>query len=185
MGRKSSLDEQAVYRVVADELAANGRFTLDALKAASGLSTGSIYHRFGSREGLLAEAWLNSVERFQERFLDALAPNTLDAGLEAALATPRFCRSNPDEAILLACCRQTEFLSDATPIALRDRIAAANEDVSASIRRFAAAIDRPVLNCMLALIGYPLGAVRLFLPKSPVPPELDAEVMKAARTALL
>jgi AcrR family transcriptional regulator len=183
MGRKSSLDERAIYRVVAGELAAKGRFTIDALRA-GGLSTGSIYHRFGSREGLMAEAWLNAVERFQERFLDALAPNTFEAGLEAALATPRFCRSNPDEAVLLACCRRAEFLNDATPVALQSRVAAANEEVSASMLRFAAAIDRPILRCRLALIAYPLGAVRLFLPGSPVPLELDAEVIKAARTAL-
>jgi AcrR family transcriptional regulator len=184
MGRKSSVDVAAVYAAVAGELATKGRFTLDALKAASGLSMGSIYHRFGSREGLLAEAWLNSVELFQERFLAALAPNTLEAGLEAALATPRFCRSNPGEAVLLACCRQAEFLGDATPLVLRERIAAANQQVSVAMKHFSAAIDRPLLNCKLALIAYPLGAVRLYLPHAPVPRELDAEVVKAARAAL-
>jgi AcrR family transcriptional regulator len=184
MGRKSSLNEQNVYRVVANELATAGRFTVDALKAATGLSMGSIYHRFESREGLLAETWLNAVERFQARFLDALAAGTLDAGLKAALVTPRFCRSNPDEAVLLACCRQAEFLGEATPAALRARISVVNDTVSGAVRRFAGAIDRPLLACRLALIAYPLGAVRLYLPKSAVPPQLDREIVKAARAAL-
>lgn len=184
MGRKSSLDEQGVFSVVAGELARNGRFTVDALQTAMGLSMGSIYHRFGSREGLLAETWLNAVERFQARFLDALAPESVDAGVDAALVTPRFCRSNRDEAILLACCRQSEFLGEATPAPLRARIASANDSASVAIRRFANAIDRPLLACKLALVAYPLGAVRLYLPRLAVPRRLDAEITKAVRAAL-
>jgi AcrR family transcriptional regulator len=184
MGRKSTLDEQLVYRVVASELATAGHFTVDALKAATGLSMGSIYHRFGSREGLLAETWLNAVERFQSRFIEALAAGTLEAGLEAALVTPRFCRSNYEEAILLTCCRQAEFLGSATPSALRTRIAAANDNVSGAVRRFASALDRPLLKCRLALIAFPLGAVRLYLPSSPVPSSVDKEIVAAARAVL-
>jgi AcrR family transcriptional regulator len=184
MGRKSSLDERDVYRVVAQELAASGRVTVDALGAATGLSIGSIYHRFGSREGLLAETWLNAVTQFQAQFVAALAAGTLEAGLEAALVTPRFCRSNPDAAILLACCRQAEFLGEATPAALRRRIVTVNDTVADVVRRFAGAIERPLLACRLALIAYPLGAVRLYLPQSPVPRQLDAEIVKATRAAL-
>lgn len=184
MGRKSSVDEEDVYGIVASALAGSGRFTVDTLKAASGLSMGSIYHRFGSREGLLAETWLNAIGRFQARFLDAIAPGTLGAGLDAALATPRFCRSNRDEAIVLACCRQAEFLGEATPAPLRKRIAAANDAVGTAIRRFAEAVDRPLLACRLALVAYPLGAVRLYLPHHAVPRRLDAEIAKAVRAAL-
>lgn len=115
---------------------------------------GSIYHRFLSREGLLAEAWLNALEHFPAQFIDALAAGTLDAGLKAALVTPRFCRSDPDEAKLLACCRQAEFLGEATPAALRARISGANDTVSGAVRRFAGAIDRP-------LFGVQAGSVRL------------------------
>jgi hypothetical protein len=41
---------------------------------------------------------------------------------------------------------------------------------------FAKRIDRPPLTCRLAIVAYPLGAVRLFVPRSPVPPELDDEL---------
>jgi AcrR family transcriptional regulator len=184
MGRKSSYDEQDVFRCVAQELATHGRLTVDALASATGLSMGSIYHRFGSREGLMAEAWLNAVERFQTVFLAALARGTLDAGLDAALATPRFCRSNRDEAMLLTCCRRSEFLLPATPAPLRLRIERANDGVARAMRRFAAAVDRPLVACRLAVIGYPLGAVRLYLPSRAVPVELDAQLAKAVRAAL-
>lgn len=184
MGRQSSYDEGEVFAAVARALAVDGRFTLEGLTVASGLSMGSIYHRFGSREGLLAEAWLAAVERFQAGFLEALEPGTLEAGVNAALATPRFCRTHAGAAVLLACCRQSEFLQTATPKPLRARIETVNAAVARAVRRYASAIDRPLIACRLALIAYPLGAVRLYLPVRPVPKELDVELARAARTAL-
>jgi AcrR family transcriptional regulator len=184
MPRKSSFDDQDVFRCAARQFAVNGRFTIDALTEETGISMGSVYHRFGSRDGLLAETWLNAVDRFQAAFLDALAPNTLDAALEAALATPRFCRTNPGEAVILACCRQSELLLPETPPGLRRRVKMVNETAARAIRNLAAAIDRPLLACRLALIAYPLGAVRLYLPHRPVPQTIDVEIAKAVRAAL-
>jgi AcrR family transcriptional regulator len=184
MGRKSSLDEQDVFRCVAHEFSEQGRLGVEALCAATGLSMGSIYHRFGSREGLMAEAWLNAVQRFQSGFLKALEPRTIDAGIEAALATPRFCRAYRDEAILLACCRQNEFVQPSTPAQLRARIEAVNDTVSQSVREFARSVGLPLIACRLALIAYPLGAVRLYLPSRAVPNSLDGELRKAVGAAL-
>jgi AcrR family transcriptional regulator len=185
MGRKSSVDEQAVYTVVAGELAGSGRFTIESLTAATGLSMGSIYHRFGSREGLMAETWLDAVGQFQRQFMAALAPGTLAAGLDGAMSIPRFCRTNREQAIVLACCRQSEFVGDTTPPPLRQRIVTVNDEASSTIRRFAKTVGRPLLACRLALVAYPLGAVRLYLPHSTVPRTLDDEIAKAVRAALM
>jgi AcrR family transcriptional regulator len=184
MARKSSFKDEDVFRCVAQQFAVEGRFTIEVLTTKTGLSMGSIYHRFGSRDGLLAETWLNAVERFQAVFLAALAPGTLASALDAALATPHFCRSNRGEAVLLACCRRSEFLQPEIPLDLRSRLEAVNIDTVQAIRNFAAAIDRPLLACRLALVAYPLGAVRLYLPSRPVPKTLDAEIAKAVRAAL-
>jgi len=35
-----------------------------AIAQASGAPTGTLYHRFGSRDGILAAAWLRALERF-------------------------------------------------------------------------------------------------------------------------
>jgi AcrR family transcriptional regulator len=185
MGRKSSLDEQAVYTFVARELATSGRFTIDSLTAATELSMGSVYHRFGSREGLMAETWIDAVAQFQRQFMAALAPGTLAAGLEAAMSIPRFCRTNRDQAIVLACCRQSEFVGDTTPAPLRQRIVNVNDEAASAIRRFAKTVGRPLLACRLALVAYPLGAVRLYLPHRNVPRTLDDEIAKAVRAALM
>ena len=53
-----------------------------AIAKASGAPTGTLYHRFGDRNGILAAAWLRALERFQSRAMAA----TADAPLEAAVA---------------------------------------------------------------------------------------------------
>jgi AcrR family transcriptional regulator len=184
MGRKSTFEDDRVFAAVGAEMAATGRFTLEGLNRATGLSTGSVYHRFASREALLAETWLHAVRAFQTGFLKALRLETADAADEAALATPRFCRANRDAAVVLACCRRAQFLGAETPDALRRAVAGLNDEAAAELQRFSRRIDRPLLACRLALVAYPLAAVRLFLPERPVPKSIDAEILKASRAAL-
>src|ERR1700680_4917019 len=57
--------------------------------------SGSIYHRFPSRDLLLGRLWLSKAAFFQNRFAAALArPDAAAAGLEAALSLPRSARAD-------------------------------------------------------------------------------------------
>ncbi|MDT5219241.1 MAG: hypothetical protein QOF15_1346, partial [Mycobacterium sp.] len=61
--------------------------TIRGISAATGVSNGALYHSFGSRAGLLAQAWL----RAGRRFLDAqttMVDNTLFGTLFGALSAP-------------------------------------------------------------------------------------------------
>ena len=50
-----------------------------AIADASGAPAGTLYHRFGSRDGILRAAWLRALEGFQARWLDAaLDPDPLE-----------------------------------------------------------------------------------------------------------
>lgn len=184
MGRKSSFEDKVVYGALGRLLAERGQATLNSLCDATGLSIGSLYHRFGSREVLMAEAWLDTIGEFQSRFIAALNLDIRVAGVEAALVTPRFCREERDVALVIVCCRPSEFISDALPLELRQRIADVNKEASAALREFARRIDRPLLACRLAIVAYPLGAVRLFLPTQRVPMEVDDEIQKAVEAVL-
>jgi AcrR family transcriptional regulator len=184
MGRKSSFEIETVYAAVGAEVAEKGCFTLQKLSAATGMSTGSVYHRFESREALLAETWLHALQLFQTDFLAALSIESADAGAQAALATPQFCRANPAAAVILACCRQSEFTGPGTPAEMATRIAVANKGGEVAFRRFARRTERPLLNCRLAIIAYPLAAVRMYLPGRSVPKQIDAEILKAYHAAI-
>jgi len=56
--------------------------------------------------------------------------------------------------------------------------------VTRSISDFARSVGRPLVACRLALIAYPLGAVRLYLPSRAAPKSLDGEIRKAVAAAL-
>lgn len=148
------------------------------------VSVGSLYHRYGSREGLLAASWLDAVRAFQARFLDAIESDSEDAGERAALATPQFCRAEPGRAVILACCRRSEFITDATPVALQIEINHINDDTGAAMKRFARRNGLSLQACRLALVAFPLGAVRLYLPGRPVPKSVDDYVLAAYRSVI-
>ena len=50
--------------------------SVKAIAAASGAPVGTLYHRFGSRDGLLVAVWLRALERFQRDRPGAAAAQT-------------------------------------------------------------------------------------------------------------
>jgi AcrR family transcriptional regulator len=184
MGRRSRFNQTDIFAAAGAEVVDTGRFTLQNLSEVTGISTGSIYHRYDSRQALLAEAWLDALVAFQTMLLSEMRRDIGTAADRAALVTPRFARANFDQAVILACARKEEFVGPETPTQITEAIAAANGEVDAEFHRFARAINRPLLACRLAIAAYPLAAVRLYLPKRRVPESLDVEILRAVHAAL-
>jgi len=184
MGRPSSFLDETVFAAVANCLVEQGEVRLQAVTVTAGVSTGSIYHRFGSREGLMAAAWLDAIEAFQERFLAALEAGSREAGLAAALATPAFCRDEAARALILTSGRRAEMMSDKAPPEMQARLDQLNGKTRDGLESFALEQRLPLERVRLALIGIPLGAVRLYLPEKAVPESVDAHI-SAAVGALL
>lgn len=92
--------------------------------------TGSIYHRFPSRDVLMARLWLRSVSRFQAGLFELAAiPDPHEALLAMALHIPRYCRAHQDEATSLTLYRQDRLLAEG-PGELSDAVATMNDAVS-------------------------------------------------------
>ena len=73
--------------------------------------TGSIYHRFASRDVLLGQVWLRAAQAFQDGFIERLAgPDPWESGLAAALYVPARARELPAEARILLLHRSDDFL---------------------------------------------------------------------------
>ncbi|MEO1036773.1 MAG: TetR/AcrR family transcriptional regulator [Pseudomonadota bacterium] len=180
MGRPSTVSDDEMFAAVGQALTEHGAASVQAIVDRTGVSVGSLYHRYGSREGLLAQTWIDAVESFQQCFVDALA----QSAEAAAVATPRFCRAEPERAVVLACCRRSEFLAVGTPPALKQRIDAINDDAATHLRRFARREKLPKDAVQLALVAIPLGAVRQYLPARAVPASLDEYVRAACRAVL-
>jgi AcrR family transcriptional regulator len=90
--------------------------TVDAIAKVTGASSGSIYHRFGSRGGVLIAAWQRAVKTFHDGFVVALAePDAREAALAGARWVIEFSRHHGQDATLLATVRPDEVFADATP----------------------------------------------------------------------
>lgn len=77
---------------------------ISAIAAHLGGGVGSIYHRFGSREEILARLWLRSVERFQAGLFAVAARadgDPHDTLVRLAGHVPAYCRAHRDEAVAL------------------------------------------------------------------------------------
>ena len=73
-----------------------GAATVAAIARSSGAPVGSIYHRFGSVDHLLAEMWIRAVRRSQEGFLAALGdPEPIEGAVAAALTVYDFAQAHP------------------------------------------------------------------------------------------
>ena len=94
--------------------------TIRAISAAVGVSNGALYHKFGSRSGLMGRAWLRAGHRFltvQNTLVDkALAKGGTRAAVVAAADAPVvFAEQYPDSSKLLLTVRRDELLNSHLP----------------------------------------------------------------------
>jgi AcrR family transcriptional regulator len=143
--------------------------TIAAITDASGAPTGSIYHRFGSRDELLARLWIRAVYRSQASFLAALEDGDDDAAAAraAALSIIDFCEAEPADARLLASFRREDLIRTASG-QLADELEELNRPLERAIvdltRRLYGKATRAAVNrTLLAVFDLPYGAVRRYL----------------------
>src|SRR3984893_14524989 len=98
-----------------------GAATIGAIGAVLDAPSGSIYHRFPSRDVLLGRLWLSKAAFFQGRFVAALRdPDPWNAGRDAALSLPRSVRADFAGARIMLLHRRDDFLSAGWPADLSD-----------------------------------------------------------------
>jgi AcrR family transcriptional regulator len=163
--------------------------SIAAVSKAAGVPTGSIYHRFSSRDALLAEVWLSATARFHAAVLPRISAIASEAdAVECALATPRFTRNDHAAAAVLSSHRREEFIRPEAPEEYRTRAAKHAAEMRDAIAQAAARLfpadPRGKEKLAVAVIGIPLGAVRVFLPQAIPPREIDDVIAAAVRAAL-
>jgi AcrR family transcriptional regulator len=191
MGRPAQISSEALIGAATLVAARLGpaKTSISAISKEAKVPTGSIYHRLPSRDALLAEIWLAAAERFQNMAIAKIdIARDEDDAVECALITPRFARANHAEAVVLNSHRREEFLRPEAPAEYRARaIKLAGEmrdGIADAARRLLPGDPRGKERMAVALIGIPLGAVRIFLPQAVPPVEIDATIEAAVRAAL-
>lgn len=189
MARPARFSDSDLLDAAAEVAAAHGpaATTISAIAQAAGAPTGSLYHRFPSRNVLLGTLWLDLIGRFQAGWIEALEALDTEA---AALHTPMWVRAHPREARLLLLYRREDFLAGDWPPALADRASHVNDRAAAVLRAFVAAVfrdDKPATlrRARFALADIPYAAVRPSVAAGqPPPPDVDALVLTASRAVL-
>jgi len=192
VGRPAKFDSEQILdvtvRIVAE--AGPGQATVAAIAQRLGAPSGSIYHRFESRDLLLARLWIRTVRRAQEGFVTALAlPDLEQAALEAALHIPRWSRQHLAEATVLLLYRR-EDLADRWPQELGAEVTELNKGMEAAVgdftRRWFGDITPASLQAVaFALVDAPYGASRRYLlAGKPPPPTVDELIIRTCRCVL-
>src|SRR5262245_43781199 len=117
------------------------KLTIAAVASAAGTPVGSIYHRYASRDDILAAVWLELVEDFQARFLAHLERGEpVAAGLAALRFVYGWVRRHPREARLMMLHRREDFAAERWAATYRRRAAALASQADAALRRYASSL---------------------------------------------
>ncbi|HEY7934811.1 MAG TPA: TetR/AcrR family transcriptional regulator [Solirubrobacteraceae bacterium] len=161
--------------------------SIAAIAKASGAPVGSLYHRFGSRDALLAEVWLRALSRFHSHFFAAAEqddPALAAAAMAAAVIT--FAREHPSDSRVLMTVRSRDLFDHQPAQALRARREAMNAQLDAVIRelassRYGRADRRAIERVRFAVVDLPAAALRRHTDTATALPEwLESEVSSAA-----
>ena len=189
MGRNAQFkNEQFVDAAL--KIAANhgpAAVTIAAVAEKVGAPVGSVYHRFLSRDVLMAKVWLKVVTSFQQEFIKALRN---DEGLQAALYTPRWVLLHPAEARILLLYRREELVSGAWPEELREGVIQIKQQLDESIqkytkRTFGSSNQAVVGRTIFALIEVPYAAVLRYIRQGKKPPKVVEKYIKETYVTIM
>lgn len=163
------------FLTAARELAAAGgpqAVTVTSVAERLKAPIGSFYHRFESRQVLLARLWLSMVTSFQQGYFAALDNND---GLAAALHVVHWSRSNFKDAQVLLLYNLKSFDRESWPQELKRAARHQWDDVERALSRFAyealgSRSKQAIATVRFAVAGAPVAAVRSHLELNERPP---------------
>lgn len=193
MPRPAKHDENSILAAAAAIVASKGpkAATITAIGHSIGAPSGSIYHRFQTRDELLGRLWLNKAAFFQNRWKAALdLPDPRKAGLAAALSLPQAVREDLKGARIMLLHRREDFLGETWPAEMRAEASRLKDQVEDSLARIAKRLfdknsgtARQVAT--FAVLDVPFAAVRRFVEMGQVPPSTVDELITQAYRAII
>lgn len=172
-----------------DLLVAGGAAALTASAVARSLSapSGSVYHRFASRDHLAAALWLRTVERFDRDVVAGLSADgdPVAVGGSVASAVVDWCIADPVDAHVLTRLSISDLTEDKLPADIVRRARGLRRRQRQSIQQLATRLDLAVDQVTFAVVAIPYAAVRRFVGDGePIPAWTAHAVGRAARAVL-
>jgi AcrR family transcriptional regulator len=193
MPRQAMFSETQILDATATLVAAGGprAATIGAIGACLKAPSGSIYHRFPSRDVLLGRLWLRKAAFFQNRLVEALAQSVpLAAGLDAALSLPRSVRADFAGARVMLLHRRDDFLDGDWPADMAAEAAQLRRQVDDALkdlarRLFGRANAKALRLTSFSILDVPFAAVRRHVAANEVPPAYVDDLIEKAYGALI
>ena len=161
--------------------------TVTSVTQKLGAPTGSFYHRFASRDVLLANVWLDTALAFQTDFVAAIKAGD---GLAAALHTPIWVRANLEEARAFLLYHRDDFAHGNWPQDLKDRVVRQGRRVDAGYKRlardtFGGVGTNELRLARFVLADVPKAAVGPYLRQGVAPPTIVDEMIETTYHAIV
>jgi AcrR family transcriptional regulator len=193
MPRPAKYDESSILKAAATIAASRGpsAATITAIGHALGAPSGSIYHRFRTRDELLGRLWLNKAAFFQDRWATALKrSDAKEAGLAAALSLPQTVREDFKGARIMLLHRREDFLSESWPAEMQAEAGRLKEQVQDTLahitrRLFGRNSVAAQQVATFAVLDLPFSAVRRFVAIGQVPPTTIDDLITKAYKAVI
>jgi AcrR family transcriptional regulator len=193
MPRPAKFSEAQILDATAKLVAAGGpaAATIGAISSELAAPSGSIYHRFASRDLLLGRLWLAKAAFFQDRFVAALDhPDPVQGGLEAALSLPRLVRADLAGARIMLLHRREDFLEGDWPAPMAAEAARLKRQVDGALRQVAQRLfgrrsGEAWRLTVFAIIDMPFAAVRRHVEANEPPPRLVEDLIARSYDALI
>lgn len=161
-----------------------------AIAEASGAPVGTLYHRFGNRNGVLTAAWIRALERFQSRVLAAATEDDpIEAAVAMSAASIDFGRTYLDDARLLLNLRPSDLLDGTPDTDFHTRLATMNAPLIERLQRLARDIygadgPRETDAVARAIVDLPYAALRRHAHEKDLPTWLESDLSAATRALL-
>ncbi len=189
MGRHPRFSTDALLDVAGALLIDGGpaAMTAAAVARAAGAPSGSVYHRFASRDELAASLWMRTVERFDAEVVSTLlgpgAP--VELAVSAALATVAWSSAHPADAFVLTMFRRSDLVGGDVSPELADRAQRLGARQQAAVDALAGRLGQPSELVSFAVAGIPMAVIRRHISdRSAIPLWAAAAVEQAVRAVL-
>jgi len=161
-----------------------------AIAHASGAPAGTLYHRFGNRNGILAAAWIRALERFQSGAMAAEGETAVEAAVAMAVSAVSFARESPEDARLLVMLRPSDLLDGEPDAAFQETLVTMNTPLVRRVRDLARQLygstdKRTVDAVSRAVADLPYAIVRRHVHDAAMPGWLEADVAVDVRALLM
>jgi len=188
MGRKAHFQHEDFLDAAVQIIAEDGlnALTVAALAKRINAPVGSVYHRFASRDALLAEVWLKIIESFQNEFTNLLQED----GLQATLYCLQWVRRHPNEARIMLLYRVHDLTSGKWPQDLQKHARRLDKELHEAIgafikKEFGKVTPENSDRTIFAIYDAPIGIISRYLRNGKIPPASAADLIRETYEAII